>query len=183
MKSKSQDYGVPVPQAERQIWDEFRNDHELLERLRVTPQELDTLANCVLLGTLTCKQDMLFILRQIRVATAPSSEETTISAAPAPRRDDKTEDSAKEFSAPANRRHAAFAGSAPEPASLASIARSRGIEQFGVVSWALILIAFLMWNFVAGLSSWRQHFLAGIGVQSRQPSAPDAGHGSRLDRR
>jgi hypothetical protein len=150
MKSNSQECKIPVPQAERQIWDQFRNDHELLERLRVTPQELDALANCVLLGTLTCKQDMLFILRQIRMATAPSSEEATISPAPAPRRDDKTEDSAREFSALANHRHTASVRSIPEPASLAGIARSRVIEQFGVLFWALVLIAFLMWNFVTG---------------------------------
>ena len=107
MKSNSPNYGVLVPQAECKIWDEFCDDHELLERLRVTPQELDALKNCVLLGTITCQQDVLFILQQIRIATGPSSEETTVSPAPAP------------------------------PGSLAALARFRLIELFGGLCWAL----------------------------------------------
>jgi hypothetical protein len=171
MKSNCPNYGVALPQEESQIWDQFCNDHELLERLRVTPQELAALKNCSLLGTLTCKQDMLFILSQIRIATEPSSEEETIAFAPAPRRDVKVENSAKEITRPTNCRPTASVRSAPEPASLAAIARSRVVEQFGVFCWTLVLLGFLMWNVVAGLSSWPQHFLAGIGIQSHQPVA------------
>jgi hypothetical protein len=180
MKPNSHGHGVPVPQAERQIWDQFRNDHELLERLRVTPDELEALSECVLLGTLTCKQDMLFILRQIRMATDPESEETKGSPEPAQRREDKAADSAKEFSAIGSRRQATVRN-ITEPSTLAGIARSRAIEQFGVLFSALLLISFLMWNFVAGLSTWRQHFLAKTGLHTHQPTASEW-HSSRSRR-
>jgi hypothetical protein len=42
--------------------------------LSITPQELEALSKCALLGTLTCKEDMLFILRQIREARRPDPE-------------------------------------------------------------------------------------------------------------
>jgi hypothetical protein len=61
---------APPPQ-EPSILDQIRNDHELVARLSITPQELEALSKCALLGTLTCKEDMLFILRQIREATRP----------------------------------------------------------------------------------------------------------------
>jgi hypothetical protein len=62
----------PPPSEERAILDEIRNDHELIRRLSITQQELEALSKCALLGTLTCKQDMLFILRQIREASSNS---------------------------------------------------------------------------------------------------------------
>jgi hypothetical protein len=173
MKSSSPDYRVSMPQEERQLWEEFCDDHELIERLRVTPQELAALKDCVFLGTLTCKQDMLFILRQIRIATDPASEKTIISLTPAPRRDEKAEDAAKEIDAPANYCPPASVRSAPEPGSLAAISRSRVIEQFGVFCWTLVLLGFLMWTLVTGLSNWRYIFLAAAGVQTHQPAAPD----------
>ena len=61
-----------APSEERAILDEIRNDHDLLHRLSITQQELEALSKCALLGTLTCKQDMLFILRQIREASSHS---------------------------------------------------------------------------------------------------------------
>jgi hypothetical protein len=179
MKSNSPEYGDPMPQEERPVWEEFCDDHELLERLEVTPQELTALKNCLLLGELTCKQDMLFILRQIRLATEPSSRETTISLAPDPRWDNKAEDSAKEISAPeisaapANYRPPASVRSTPEPGSLAAISRPRVIERLGVLCWTLLLLGFVMWNLVTGLSNWRQIFLTTIGVQTQQAAAPD----------
>src|SRR5208283_716192 len=71
MKGDHQDTLDLAPQNQRTILDEIRNDNELVERLRITPQELQALSKCALLGTLTCKQDMLFILRQIREAGDP----------------------------------------------------------------------------------------------------------------
>src|SRR5271166_2328200 len=64
---------APPPQ-EPSFLDEIRNDRELIARLSITPQELEALSKCALLGTLTCKEDMLFILRQIREATRPGSK-------------------------------------------------------------------------------------------------------------
>ena len=169
-----------MPQAERELWDRFRKDHELLERLRVTPQELEALANCVLLGTLTCKQDLLFILQQIRAATEPSSERPALAPISSPHRDNKV--AAKEFSPHPEHRPAPSVRTVPDPASLESIARSRPIEQFGVLFWAILLIAFVLWNFIAGLSTWRVHFLTRIGVQAYHATAPEVWDGDRLDR-
>jgi hypothetical protein len=175
MKSQSHSFEgrVQAPREERQIFDQFCDDHEMLERLRVTPQELGALKKCVLLGTLTCKEDLLFILREIRIATEDASEETTIASAPTPCRDDKTDDPPKELGAKANRRRVAPVRNLAEPGSLEAVARSRPIEQFGVLCWTVILLGFLTWNVVAGMSSWRQHLLARIGVQAHHPVARD----------
>jgi hypothetical protein len=180
MKFNSKSYRASMPQAEREIWDRFSKDHELLERLGVTTPELEALANCVLLGTLTCKQDLLFILQQIRAATAPSADEPTISPMPVLHRDDKA--TAKEFTAPTDPHPAAVAWTMPDPGSLQVIAYSRAIEQFGVFFWVILLIGFLMWNFIVGLSTWRQHFFASIGVQAYHSTAPEVWDGDRLDR-
>ena len=179
MTSNSKGYRVSMPQAEREIWDRFSKDRELLERLKVTTQELEALANCVLLGTLTCKQDMLFILQQIRAATAPPSDGPTISPPALPHRDDKK--AAKEFTAPADHHPAAVARAMPDPGSLEVIARSRAIEQFGVFFWALLLVGFLMWNYIVGISTWRQHFFARIGIQAYHSTAPEVWDGDRFD--
>ncbi|MGA6971425.1 MAG: hypothetical protein WBY93_07325 [Candidatus Binatus sp.] len=60
--------------------EEFRNDHELIERLQVTAEELDALSRVSLFGTLTGKRDLLFVLRQIREANETEASEA---AAPA----------------------------------------------------------------------------------------------------
>ena len=176
MKSNSQGHNnVRLPQEERAIWDRFSKDRELLERLRVTTQELEALADCVLLGTLTCKQDMLFVLQQIRVATQPSSEGPAISLIPSPRRDDQA--GAKELSAPVEHRPTTTVRTLPDPASLEVIARLRAIEQFGVLFSAMLLVGFLMWNFIAGLSTWRHHFLTKIGIEAYHATIPEVSDG------
>jgi hypothetical protein len=76
--------GSPDPlnaasRAQSAILDEIRNDLELIARLGITPPELEALSKCVLLGTLTCKQDMLFILRQIREATGSAIDHSNLS--------------------------------------------------------------------------------------------------------
>ena len=180
MKSNSRvNVNVRLPQAEREIWERFSKDRELLERLRVTTQELEGLASCVLLGTLNCKQDLLFILQQIRSATESCAEEPTISLLPS-HRDDEAD--AKEATAPVGYRPAAAVWAMPEPGSLEVIARSRAIEQFGVFFWALLLVGFLMWNFIGGLSTWRHHFLTRIGAQTYNATVPEVWDGNRLDR-
>jgi hypothetical protein len=75
MNTETQQPVMPAPPSqERSILDQIRNDHELVARLSITPQELEALSKCALLGTLTCKEDMLFILRQIREARRPDPE-------------------------------------------------------------------------------------------------------------
>ncbi|MFZ1888682.1 MAG: hypothetical protein WAU33_11665 [Candidatus Binataceae bacterium] len=51
---------------QHRVFEEFASDHELHERLKVTPQELETLSGSSLFGALSSKTDLLFILRQIR---------------------------------------------------------------------------------------------------------------------
>src|SRR5208283_1125482 len=72
---------APPPQ-EPSFLDQIRNDHELVARLSITPQELEALSKCALLGTLTCKEDMLFILRQIRDARPGPKAQATHSSNP-----------------------------------------------------------------------------------------------------
>src|SRR5271156_7134827 len=91
MKSDlSQPLSIPGSREKRDVWEQFRHDHELIERLRIPPPEMDSLSRCALLGTLTCKQDLLFILRQIREATAgPGTPPTVFASAPVSAYDDK----------------------------------------------------------------------------------------------
>src|SRR5271169_1149608 len=72
MKTDTHEISSVAPPSEPTILDQISSDHELIDRLKITPQELEALSKCALLGTLTCKQDMLFILRQIREASSPS---------------------------------------------------------------------------------------------------------------
>jgi hypothetical protein len=83
MKANNQEALNLAPQQEREILEQIRNDHELLARLKITPEELEALSKCALWGTLTCKQDMLFILRQIREATSPGSDQAVLIHQPA----------------------------------------------------------------------------------------------------
>ncbi len=57
--------------SHREIVENLRSDRELIARLGVTPEEIETLSGVSMLGRLTCKQDALFILRQIREARGP----------------------------------------------------------------------------------------------------------------
>jgi hypothetical protein len=57
--------------SHREIVEDFGRDRELMERLGVTPEEIETLSGVSMLGKLTCKQDALLILRQIREARGP----------------------------------------------------------------------------------------------------------------
>jgi hypothetical protein len=72
MKAEANNPTTFAAREERSVLDEIRNDRELIERLDITPQELQALSKCALLGTLTCKDDMLFILRQIRESSTHS---------------------------------------------------------------------------------------------------------------
>jgi len=56
----------------------FCRDHGIVERLRVTPQELQALSEVSLLGSLTCTQDALFVLRQVRSALKPAELPATV---------------------------------------------------------------------------------------------------------
>ncbi len=74
----SESSGFDAQSSEDGVIQGFCRAHGVVERLRVTPQELQALADASLLGSLTCKEDVLFMLRQIRGArTNAEPEETT----------------------------------------------------------------------------------------------------------
>ncbi|MGC2302823.1 hypothetical protein [Candidatus Binatus sp.] len=176
MKGNTQDQLNLAPREERAIVDEIRNDRELISRLSITPQEIEALSKCALLGTLTCKQDMLFILRQIREATSPTIDHAALF----PKPPEATE--AEEEPGPDLRHLTARVAPMiiPEPGSLDSIVRRRLPEQFGVFFWVLVLVVGLAWNAVIFMSRWRDNFTTSFGAAVSQASAADVWY-SKLD--
>ena len=171
MKNQVQQQLAAASPDKRDLWDQFRDDRELIRRLRITPSEIDSLQHCALLGTLTCKQDFLFILRQIREATRPVTAEDLTQI----RRVTAYEDSFEESAPRVVRFQSYLAPSAAkaEPGSLEGIVRRQMPEQLGIIFWALILAGGLMWNFAIAIYRWREHFMASIGAAPRTlPSVP-----------
>jgi len=172
MNPDTQDHPILAPREEREILDQIRNDHELIERLRITPEELEALSKCALFGTLTCKQDMLFILHQIRQPAGPTAggpriDQTTLFPQPAP-----PEDQEEDPIPPDHRRIAVrLAGTAvPEPGSLEGAVRRRGPERFGVLLWTIILVVGLAWNLLVAMSRRHNNFMTSVGMATDQAS-------------
>ncbi len=160
------------------ILNQIRNDHELIERLKISPQELEALSKCALFGTLACKQDMLFILRQIREAGGPAVADTILFPQPAPLEDEEEDPVPTEC----RRIAARIARTAvAEPGSLEGIVRRRVPEQFGVLFWALVLVVGLACNFLIAMSRWRDNFITAIGMPAGQVPSSAAWYGN-LDR-
>src|ERR1035437_4219661 len=179
MKSDVQDQPILVPQEECEVLNLIRDDHELIKRLRITPEELEALSKCAMLGTLTCKQHMLAILRQIREAGGGSAiGQTPLFPQPAPPADQE------EDPIPPDRRRMLVrpAGTAvPEPGSLEGVVRRRGPERFGILLWTIVLVVGLAWNFLIAMSRWGNNFMTSIGIP-RDQAAPLAAWYSKLDR-
>ncbi len=157
----------PPPQ-ERSVLDQVRNDRELVARLKITPQELQALSKCSLLGTLTCKEDMLFILRQIREATNPSSS-AQIPVFPQPATYPGDED--QEEPLPDFRRSRLVADLISEPGSLDGSVRRRLPVQLGILFLAAIVGAALFWNGIIAISRWRDTFMTRVGTSVSQARA------------
>ena len=181
MKSDVQDQPILVPQEECEVLNLIRDDHELIKRLRITPEELEALSKCAMLGTLTGKQHMLGILRQIREAGGPAAggpiDQTPIFAEPA------IPEEREEAPVPDCRKMLVrLAGTAvSEPGSLESTVRRRVPEQFGILFWTIVLVVGLAWNFLIAMSRWRNNFMTNIGMPIGQ-AAPSAAWYSNLDR-
>jgi len=163
-----------APVEEREILEQIRNDHELVDRLRITPQEIETLEKCALLGTLASKHDMLFILRQIREAGGPSIDVPTVIAQPPPPADEADEDTVPPLIRVATPAQSAMR----EPGSLEGIVRRRVPEQLGVMFWVIILVVGLAWNAVTLMVRWRDSFSVAIGTTAAQASGSDAAYGN-----
>ncbi len=150
-----------TPQTERAILDQIRNDHELIARLSITPQELEALSRCALLGTLTCKQDMLFILRQIREASSATIDHRTLFPKPPEITESGNEDPVPDLRNIATRLAPTIS---PEPGSLDTIVRRRIPERIGVLFWVVVLVAGLVWNGLLVMSRWRDNFMTAVGT-------------------
>src|SRR6266404_5068600 len=138
MKTVAQERLANASPEKRGLWDQLCRDHELIERLKITPAEIDALQNCALLGTLTCKQDLLFILRQIREATGPVTAKDLVEIRPV-----------AVYEEPAPR--------LTEVGSLETIVRGRLPEQSRISFWALVLVGGLLSNFAIAIYRWREH--------------------------
>ena len=177
MKAYTQDRLALAPQEGCEILDQIRYDHELIERLRITPEELEALSKCAMFGTLTCKQHLLFILRQIREAGGPAAggpiDQTPLFPQPA-RPEDQEEDPM-----PVDCRIAVrLAGTAvPKPGSLEGVVRRRVRELF----WTIVLVVGLAWNLLIAMSRRHNNFMTSIGMPTGQ-APPSAAWYSNLDR-
>jgi hypothetical protein len=158
-----------VPRDQRSILDEIRDDRDLIARLKITPRELEALSKCALLGTLTCKQDMLFILRQIREATTPAIDETNLFPQP-PMDEEPEEDPIPDF------RRLPLRPAAnkviPEPGSFDKAASRRITDQFGIFFWVAILVAGLIWNAYVIMSHMHDNLLPTVADNLAQAPAP-----------
>jgi len=165
-----------VPRDERSILDEIRNDRDLIARLKITPKEIEALSKCALLGTLTCKQDMLFILRQIREATTPTIDDTNLFPQP-PQDDEPEEDPIPDF------RRLPLRPAAnkviPEPGSFDKAANRRITDQFGIFFWVVVLVGGLIWNAHIVMSHMHDSLIPAVAVV--QAPAQAAGWFDNLD--
>lgn len=174
----TQDSPSLTPRQEREILDEIRNDHELIRRLRITPQELEALSKCALFGTLTCKQDMLFILRQIRESGTQTVDHNSLLPVPVSSLDPPEEDPIPDIHTVRSRITPSIGF---ERSTFESIVKRRFPEGFGVLFWMAILAVGLAWNGIIVISRWRDSFMTSIGSQVSQVSSADPWYG-QLDR-
>ena len=162
--SEIPDCQIGAQSSQHDIIEEFRNDHQVIERLRVTPQELQALSSASLLGSLTCKQDLLFILGQIREARKPANLQATDPPEPLHVPEEKVEPSIPDFSEMAERiRRDALAKLLESDSSTGSDARS-SLRQFGVFSSALVLLAAMTWSCVKLMLNWWHHLSPKLAV-------------------
>ena len=165
MKGDSTDPADFIPSEERAILDEIRNDRELIHRLSITPQELEALSKCALLGTLTCKQDMLFILRQIREATNSTIDQPSVFPQPAVMLDDPDP-------RPDLRRKPAQAAPIilPDASSREEVVRRPIPARFVIVFWMVVLVVGLACSGIVIVSRFGDTFTAPVS-QAPAPTA------------
>jgi hypothetical protein len=132
--------------VQHEIIEEFRRDHEVIERLGVTLQELQALSSASLLGSLTCRQDVLFMLRRIREARNPAEPQATVPPEPLHTPAKNIEPSIPGISEMTERIRREALAKLTESDSLRGIDRSTRLGQFGVFCSALGLITVMTWR-------------------------------------
>jgi hypothetical protein len=76
-KSQDSDCRTEGQPIQSHAFKEFCRDRENIRSLGVTPSELEALSRASLLGALTCRGDVLFILRLLRENVIPTKVEMT----------------------------------------------------------------------------------------------------------
>ena len=137
---------IEARSVQHKIIEEFRRDHEVIERLGVTLQELQALSSASLLGSLTCRQDVLFMLRRIREARNPAEPQATVPPEPLHIPAKNIEPSIPDISEMTERIRREALAKLTESDSLRGIDRSTRLGQFGVFCSALGLITVMTWR-------------------------------------
>ena len=140
-----------------EIFEQFRRDHELMERLGVTSQEIQALSSSSLLGSLTCKQDVVFMLHQIREATNLVKPEATVPRKPVVVPARSSEELPSDVGVRVEHLRREALARMAQATSLPSTLRGGALRQFGVQLSALVLGAALIWNCMLLISSWLHH--------------------------
>lgn len=133
------------------IIQEFCNDHEVIERLQVTPQELQALSGASLLGPLICKEDVLFMLRQIREVRNLGELQATVRPEPLYVGDENIGPSMPDFSEMAERIRREALPKLDESDALRDIYRQSMLGQLGVFCSALGLMPVMVWRRIRSL--------------------------------
>ena len=186
MKADTQTSQALVPHEECEVLSLIREDHELIDRLNITPDELAALSKCAMFGTMTCKQHMLAILRQIREAGGPAAGGDALDQAhlfPEPAIPEEEEGT----NLPDCRKmliRLNDAGTHVEPAALAGVPRHGAPQRLAILAWTTLAIAGLGWSLLILMFRWRHNFTTRVGMPAGQaaPSAASTAWYSGLDR-
>lgn len=163
MKTNAPTGLIAAPISKQQAWEELCSDRELLERLKVTPEELEALRNCAFLGSLSGKDDMLFILRMMRAGNTPEfAVAVDLDHEPTEVEEEIEEEEASNDVFRPVLNLSSFP--APTPESLAAIARVRVPEQLSLFAAIITLTLGLLWYFVAAASGWDHRFWSHVGI-------------------
>ena len=141
--------------VQHEIIEEFRRDHEVIERLGVTRQELQALCHACLLGSLTCRQDVLFMLRRIREGSNPAEPQAAVPRELRHIPAKNIESSMPDISEMTERIRCEALAKLTESDSLKGIEHRRTPRHFGVFSSALVLIAGMTGGCIRMVSNWR----------------------------
>jgi len=182
MKADTQDSQALVPQEECEVLSLIREDHELIDRLNITPDELAALSKCAMFGTMACKQHMLAILRQIREAGGPAAggyalDQTPLFPEPAiPEEEEGTDlPDCRKMLIRLN-----DAGTHVEPASLAGVPDQGAPQRLAILAWTTLAVAGLGWSLLILMFRWRHNFTTRVGMPAGQ-AAPSTAWYSNLD--
>jgi hypothetical protein len=143
--------------VQHEIIEEFRRDHEVIERLGVTLQELQALFHASPLGSLTCRQDVLFMLRRIREASNPAEPQAAVPPEPLHIPAKNIESSMPDVREMTERIRREAMAKLTESDSLRGIDHRRTPRHFGVFSSALVLMAGITGGCIRTVSNWRYH--------------------------